>query len=537
MRLYQKNNYLLILMMVVSGVTAFSQKAKTVLSTAGEKITVTHSQVPLLKGVDYNQLLKLTVYVPAGKNIRYKSFQLQLNDAAVESLEKINVIVRDERYRGFLDGADTIASINNMAAALNIPVNIPLHQGVNTIWFIATIKSNADIDKKLLINLKNITTGNGYVHAITPKTNTAAGKPDGQYRMGIAIRKAWDDSVHTYRIPGITTTDKGTLISVYDIRYKHSGDLPANIDVGMSRSTDGGRTWESMKNIMDMGPPHENNGVGDPAILFDPNTKKIWVAALWSKGNRSIAGSKPGLSPDTTGQFVLVSSDDDGLTWSKPYSITSQVKNPAWHLYFNGPGNGIVMKNGTLVFPSQYWDETTKPSSVGIPYSSIIYSNDQGKTWKTGTGAKSNTTEAQVVETTPGTLMLNMRDNRGQFRSVATTTDMGKTWIEHPTSYSALIDPVCMAGFTKARVNVKGQMKEILFFSNVASQTTRNNTTIKASLDLGETWLAKNHLLLDERTGYGYSALTKIDDKTIGIIYEGVRDLYFMRVPVSEIIK
>ena len=141
------------------------------------------------------------------------------------------------------------------------------------------------------------------------------------------------------------------------------------------------------------------------------------------------------------------------------------------------------------------------------------------------------------METTAGTLMLNMRDNRGKFRSVATTTDMGKTWVEHPTSYSALPDPVCMAGFIKSRVNVKGKMKEVLFFSNVASQTTRNNTTIKASLDLGETWLDKNQVLLDERPGYGYSALTKIDDNTIGIIYEGERDLYFLRVPVSDIIK
>lgn len=80
-------------------------------------------------------------------------------------------------------------------------------------------------------------------------------------------------------------------------------------------------------------------------------------------------------------------------------------------------------------------------------------------------------------------------------------------------------------------------MKEVLFFSNVASQTTRNNTTIKASLDLGETWPDKNQLLLDQRNGYGYSAIIKIDDKTIGIVYEGERDLYFLRVPVSDIIK
>ena len=114
--------------------------------------------------------------------------------------------------------------------------------------------------------------------------------------MGVAMRKAGDDSVHTYRIPGITTTDKGTLIAVYDIRYKHSGDLPANIDVGMSRSTDGGQTWEPMKNIMDMGAPHENNGVGDPAVLFDPVTKKIWVSALWSKGNVPLPVQNPGFT-------------------------------------------------------------------------------------------------------------------------------------------------------------------------------------------------------------------------------------------------
>jgi sialidase-1 len=137
-------------------------------------------------------------------------------------------------------------------------------------------------------------------------------------------------------------------LSVYDIRYKNSADLPGNIDVGLSRSTDNGKTWEPMKIIMDMGAPHDNNGVGDPAILFDPITKKIWVAALWSKGNRSIAGSLPGISPDTTGQFVLVSSDDDGITWSAPYTITPQIKNPKWHLFFNGPGSGIAMKDGKL---------------------------------------------------------------------------------------------------------------------------------------------------------------------------------------------
>ncbi|MEZ6190950.1 MAG: sialidase family protein [Phycisphaerales bacterium] len=32
-------------------------------------------------------------------------------------------------------------------------------------------------------------------------------------------------------------------------RHDGWGDLPANIDIGMSRSTDGGMTWEPMKVI------------------------------------------------------------------------------------------------------------------------------------------------------------------------------------------------------------------------------------------------------------------------------------------------
>lgn len=518
---------------LVALMAACSPKMKTATSAAVQ-LSAIYTDAPLIKRMPYNQAIQLRVYVPGGKEVSCQSLQLKLDDNAIRAIKKIDVLIRKDNEREFLKDATVLASVSSLSNSLDIPVDIDFKPGLYYIWLSPVLKEDADPDTQLSIQVTSLTRAGSGRQEITKTSNSTGGKPDFSKRVAEAIRKAGDDGVNTYRIPGITTTDKGTLISVYDIRYKHSGDLPANIDVGMNRSTDGGKTWESMKVIMDMGEPNENNGVGDPSVLFDPVTKKIWVAALWSKGNRSIAGSEPGLSPDTTGQFVLVSSDDDGKTWSKPYSITSQVKNPAWHLYFNGPGNGIAMQNGTLVFPSQYWDESKKP---GLPHSSIIYSDNHGLTWKSGTGAKSNTTESQVVETSPGTLMLNMRDNRGKFRSVSTTRDMGKTWLEHPTSYEALPDPVCMASIIKARVNVKGKMQDVLFFSNVASQTARKNMTIKASLDLGETWLPANELLLDERNSYGYSALTKIDDHTIGILYEGERDLYFMRVPVADIIK
>jgi sialidase-1 len=523
--------YLGVWLLVCTTAACFAQKVQR---APGVQVSVQNLVVPLMKGLAHNPVMRVRIYVPEGQQLSTRTVQLQLDRPALAAIEKLEVLARNEKQRGFWDSAQLVSTVTPSAATLHLPLPADLKAGLHTYWVSAALKPSADIDKKVSLRAVSLTAGNGKVFTVTNTSDQIGEAPVYTRRLGVVVRKAWDDSVHTYRIPGMVTTDRGTLIAVYDIRYNHSGDLPANIDVGMSRSTDGGRTWEPMKIIMDMGPPHENNGVGDPAVLFDLVTRKLWVAALWSKGNRSIAGSMPGLSPDTTGQFVLTSSDDDGRTWSAPYSITNQVKNPAWHLYFNGPGNGITMHNGTLVFPSQYWDESKKP---GIPHSSIVYSEDHGKTWKSGIGAKSNTTESQVVETTPGTLMLNMRDNRGRFRSVATTTDMGKTWVEHPTSQEALPDPVCMASFIKAHLQLKGRPADVLFFSNVATQAGRQNTTIKASLDLGESWKEQNQVLLDSRRNFGYSALTKIDDRTIGILYEGERDLYFLRVPVEEIIQ
>lgn len=353
-------------------------------------------------------------------------------------------------------------------------------------------------------------------------------------RIGIALRNAGDDKVNTYRIPGLVTTNSGTLLSVYDIRYNNGTDLQEDIDVGLSRSTNGGSVWEPMKIIMDMGAygnkPPEQNGIGDPSILVDRNTGTIFTTALWLHGypkQRAWNASQPGLSPEKTGQLMITSSQDDGKTWSSPINITTQVKDSAWQLCFDGPGRGITMEDGTLVFPAQYKD------AAKLPHSTILYSRDHGQSWHLGTGAYPNTTEAQVVETTPGTIMLNMRDNRGGSRTVFTTSDLGKTWAEHPSSRSALIEPVCNASLIKHVY--KG--KTILFFVNPAATDDRHHMTIKASLDLGLTWPVSYQLLLDELTGNGYPSLTAIDENHLGIVYEGSQaHLVFEKIAIREIL-
>lgn len=375
------------------------------------------------------------------------------------------------------------------------------------------------------------------------------------YRLASVVRAAGQDNCDTYRIPGLVTTGKGTLIAVYDNRYNNSKDLQEDIDIGMSRSTDGGETWEPMKVIMDMGEwggrPERLNGIGDPAVLYDHTTGTIWVAALWMSGSAPDQmlwwASQPGMSPEQTGQFMLSKSADDGLTWSDPINITSQIKDPSWQLLLQGPGAGITLKDGTLVFPAQFKKDTGEKALDGGQYtchSTIVYSTDAGSSWQIGSGARSNTTEAQVAQLPDGSLMLNMRDDRNRKdkgetngRAVAITRDMGKTWTMHASSNSALPEPNCMASLISAEVEVEGKSRQVLFFSNPNHRETRTNMTIKASLDSGNSWPGELQVELYAPSGYGYSCLTMVNDSVIGILYEGVKELYFQKVPVADIVK
>lgn len=60
--------------------------------------------------------------------------------------------------------------------------------------------------------------------------------------------------------------------------------------------------------------------------------------------------------------------------------------------------------------------------------------------------------------------------------------------------------------------------------------------TVKISKDLGITWPTDFQVLLDENRGFGYSSLTMVDESTVGILYEGERDLYFQKIRLDELL-
>lgn len=143
-----------------------------------------------------------------------------------------------------------------------------------------------------------------------------------------------------------------------------------------------------------------------------------------------------------TSYLWMVTSDDDGKTWSDPVDITPQVKED-WCLFFGtGPGVGIQLHTGDyagrLVVPIY-----TANSNVGASQSSaVIYSDDHGATWKLGESPQTVRgydratmtsggilTESQAVQLNNGNVLLFMRNNFSEKKvQMATSLDGGATW-------------------------------------------------------------------------------------------------------------
>ena len=361
----------------------------------------------------------------------------------------------------------------------------------------------------------------------------------GTERKVTIIHKQGQFGCHTFRIPAMVVTNKGTLLAVYDMRYNSRRDLQGHMDIGLSRSTDGGETWARPVPIMDMkkfgGLPEDQNGCSDPNILVDRKTGEILVSAVWTHGKPGThqwvgKGSEPGHSIHKSSQFMMVRSKDDGLTWSEPENWTKRLKDPKWCLFAPAPGNGINLMDGTLVMPTQGRDAT------GFPFSNLMWSKDHGKSWTLSSPARDNTTECSVAELKDGSLMLNIRDNRNRKdksktngRAVSVTKDMGKTWKVHSSDHGALPEPVCMASLISHDLK---DGRRVLFFSNPNSKYKREKMTVRMSLDQGKTW--PKSILLDQKGG-AYSSLAMVNDRTLGILYESsVADMVFQKIKLSE---
>ncbi len=113
-----------------------------------------------------------------------------------------------------------------------------LFEGPNFYWISLQMKSKASLFAKITATIEEIKVNRERVPLMYLSARGI------EHRVGVGVRHAGDDGSASFRIPGLVTSNKGTLLGVYDVRYNNSSDLQERIDIGLSRSVDGGKTWE-----------------------------------------------------------------------------------------------------------------------------------------------------------------------------------------------------------------------------------------------------------------------------------------------------
>lgn len=530
----------------------------------GPNVIVTQQRyhVPVLKLKTNNPVARIHIHIDSASKSAQLS-EMTFSTTGTTDLKDIKQLRlyyagADSGYRnlGSVDKIQLTGSTDKPAPKLVIKGDQLLSPGDHYFWLSVELNDNASLTHTITINAVSA--------VLNGKSNKIGGQSNLQQRTGIALRQHNQDGVHTYRIPGLATAKDGSLLAIYDVRRESGRDLQGNIDIGVSRSTNGGKNWLPMQIAIDMqtwgGLPQKFNGVSDANILVDKNTGAIFIAGLWMHGLLNEQGkwieglneeskdwnhqwkgrgSQAGFDEEQTAQFMIVKSEDNGKTWSQPVNITRQCKKEEWWLWAPAPGAGITLRDGTIVFPTQGRDKT------GKAFSNITYSKDGGNTWHTSNRAfKESTTENMAVELSDGAVMLNMRYNKNKTdtgdtngRVIAVTRNLGEDWTEHPASRGALHEPVCMASTIRHDYILNGQKKSILVFSNPDSKTLRHHMTIKVSYDDGLTWPLNKKILLDEWKSRGYSCLTSVDNDTIGILYESSQsDMAFQQIKLKELL-
>jgi len=325
------------------------------------------------------------------------------------------------------------------------------------------------------------------------------------------------DGYHTYRIPALAITTKGTVLAFCEGR-KSSSDDTGDIDLLLKRSRDGGKSWSKQRLIYEEGGDEEIT-IGNPCPIVDQKTGRVHL--LFVRDYH---------------QLFSTHSDDDGLTWSAPEEHTDILRGFDYPLVLiaTGPCHGIQVSGGRLIAPVWICDRERKDRYVNTTKdrirAGIIYSDDNGKTWRTGGLVPADITilhECTVVEKKDGSLLINMRAHQAGYRAVSTSRDGGLSWSE-PKLDKELPDPNCQGSL----IRLNGD--EILF-SNLAVSSTggnRRKLRLRLSADGGRTW---PHGRVIKEGSSGYSDLAVTDRDKILCLFENGSENYRQKISLMAV--
>ncbi|MFF4978790.1 exo-alpha-sialidase [Streptomyces sp. NPDC001046] len=346
----------------------------------------------------------------------------------------------------------------------------------------------------------------------------AAAAPE--FTQRVLFEAGRDPGYACFRIPAIVRTTRGTLLAFAEGRVLNCGDA-ADIDIVVKRSTDGGRTWGPLRVVTE----GAGDTRGNPTPLVDRRTGRILLAETYNRGRRDAGNCATPCERTPYLQY----SDDDGRTWSRPRDLSRDIRPAHWNAWYaTGPVHGIQLTRGAragrlvLGVNAETWDG----SRVSANHAALVVSDDGGTHWRVGATQtwpaapdgtfRQKPSEMTLTERADGAVLVSGREQDGTdlgHRSQALSLDGGGSFAGPFRSLPDLYTPQVQG----ATLRLGGR----LLLSAPADPDRRRTMMVRSSYDGGRTWESVDRGTVVTRDWSGYSDLAAVDDRTVGLLYEG----------------
>ena len=334
-----------------------------------------------------------------------------------------------------------------------------------------------------------------------------------------------------WRIPAICCLSDGTLLTVCDKRKYNEADLPEDIDIVVRRSNDNGRTWSEPQTIAEG--TGRKKGFGDAALVECQNGD---VVCVFVGGNGLFASSQA----DPIRSYVCRSSDK-GKSWSEPEDITfqlwgDQATRPACRSYrasFFGSGNGLRLTRGEHAGRIMFAAAMCRKNSNTLD-NFVVYSDDNGLTWKVSQRAYEGGDEAKLMELVDGRVLISVRQSGA--RGYNYSTNGGLAWGTQGR-WECLKTNACNGDMLSVAATDRGDSCNILLHS-VPNSMERRDVSIFVSYDEGQTW--QDPVLLFNGPSE-YSSMTLLKNGSVGVLLEenpnGACEIWYQNWPIKDLLK
>lgn len=346
------------------------------------------------------------------------------------------------------------------------------------------------------------------------------------------VFKAGEDGYASYRIPAIVKMKNGDLIAFAEGRVEHAGDF-GNVDIVCKISSDNGKTWGTLDVLVD----YDRLQAGNPAPvvdLLDPAFPNGRLFLYYNTGNDHESTVRKGKGLREVWYITSI----DGISWSEPVNITTQVHrpnqpniNPAynfkedWRTYANTPGHALQLiagpNKGRILVAANHNAGDPLPQNKDWN-AHAYYSDDHGKTFQLSENVPfPGSNESMAAQIGDDKIFMTSRNQQlnPKQRIISISSDGGKTW---DTSYSdpSLPDPINQASVLSWK---KGN-RFMLAHLNTAHESRRDHLTLRISKDQGKTWYYNQVIAKspnDDQNAYAaYSDLVLVSKNRMGILFE-----------------